>query len=96
MAGTPEKPEDGIPETVGLVMVSFEVDEKTARQLLAFSSVLASETVTRWKSSVRASQTKKAKELLELIGRVQHGDSAALVAVRLILEGICRVESSER
>jgi hypothetical protein len=96
MAGSPEGIGRGIPEKVREAMTRFSVDEKQARLLLGCSSMIASETVAKWKSNMRRIQVRKAAELLELIRRAKNGDPAALDEVEAKLVAICASASWER
>ena len=62
MAGSPEKPKKGIPEKVRDTMTRFNVDEKTARQIQAFSTLLASEGFAKWLENHRRIERQTASQ----------------------------------
>ena len=96
MAGSPERPEKGIPERIRDVMVRFVVDEKTARQLLAFSALIASETFGKWLSNQKRIQRQKVLEISLLIEKARNGDPNALKEAGSKLQALLRTESWER
>jgi len=93
---TPELSSRGIPEKIRDTMVRFDVEEKTARQLLGCSAVLASENFAKWKTNLRRAQMLKATEILELIKKAENGDSGALAAAGSKLQAIITTKSWER
>lgn len=96
MAGSPERPEKGIPEKIREIMVQFDVDEKQARQLLGCGAMVASEIVAKWKSNLRMAQMQKAAEILALLEKAKTGDFLALAGAESKLRVIVERSSWER
>lgn len=95
MVGSPEKVETETPGLVYDVMARFGVDEKTTRQLLGYSAVLASEIVAKWKRNTRAVWRRRILKVQELVDGAKAGDSTALEAAAAELTSLVKPKGWE-
>jgi hypothetical protein len=54
------------PELVSRAMTLFSTDEKTARKIIDFSTILAMEKMKKWTSNMRRRQKERAEEIYKL------------------------------
>lgn len=91
MSGGHEQGRIETPELVNRAMTVFSTDEKTARKIIDFSTILAMEKMSKWTKNMRRRQKERAEEIYKLTKQLKRekGSNLAINEIEKKILELC-------